>query len=254
MKLKRNQIILFILIVGISISGCAQSVPNEISKTEEPIIQNTEVISPTEIVEISEDHTPEPTQSPVPTASVEFIDYYYSEFEDVDEWAVFSKYDQELNNIDVSEDGLTLSFSDEDDYILAYSNVIGSNTIVETKIDLIEDPGPIIFQLICRSTEVGEYIFEISTSGSWEIGNFNFESQSYESISEGILNIDISSEQVIVIKVVCDMDILSLQVNEELIEQISDESYSEGYVGFNIRNGSNSQKKLNVNYFFISAP
>jgi len=254
MKSKRNQIIFSIFLVSFFIVGCTQNNVSDLNLDNEPVIETTEIVSPTEVVEDTLEPTETQTQEPLPTASIEYIEYYYSEFEDFADWDVFYKNEQNSFSIDIAENGLSLSLDALDGYYLAYSNVFGTNMVIEIEFGFLEGSGPVIYQLICRSSDIGEYVFEIDSAGSWEIGNYNFDTQSFDSLGNGESELIATGYQQNKIIVECNQDELSLTVNDVLIEQIIDQSYTEGYAGFAFRNEGEDTARVSASYFFVTAP
>jgi hypothetical protein len=254
MKSKRNQVIISIFMVSLFIVGCTQNNVSDSYLDIESVIEETEVVSPTEVVVNTLEPTETPTQEPLPTASIEFIEYYYSEFEDLADWDVFYKNVQSSYFIDFADNGLSLSLDALDDYYLAYSNVFGTNTVIEIEFGFLDGSGPVTYQLICRSSDIGEYVFEIDSEGSWEIEKYNFDTKSSESLGDGVSELIATGYQQNNIIVECDQDELSLTVNDVLIEQIIDQSYMEGYAGFAFRNEGEDTARVSASYFFVTAP
>ncbi len=254
MRLEKFFIVVGIIFGCFLVSGCTQNdaAPNIDNSTLN--VLETEEIFPTDIVEVISEPTEISTQVPEPTASIDYIDNYYSELEDLSEWKVFSKNDLETYEISNSEGGLSLSFAEEEDYFIAYSNVFGSNTVIEIEFNHTEGTGQVICQVICRSSDDGGYLFEIDTSGSWEIGKTNFGSQMVESITSGSSDAILHGNQVNKIIVECNQDQLALLINDVLIIQEFDQTYSDGFAGFGIRNGDDSTSIVNISYFYVSAP
>jgi hypothetical protein len=254
MTSKRNQFILSIFLINFIIVGCSQNNVSDPDQDNGPVIVATEIVSSTEVVEDTIEPTIAATKTSLPTASIEYIEYYYSEFEDFSDWDSFYRNEEDSYSIDITDNGLSLSLDGSDDYYLAYSNVFGTNTVVEVDFRFFEGSGTVKYQLICRSNDNGEYVFEIDSESSWNIGKYDFDTQSYEPLGSGDSELIATGHQQNKMMIECDQDELSLTVNDVLIEQIIDQSYSEGYTGFAFRNESENISTLGASYFFVTTP
>ncbi len=254
MKSNKQILWLFILLCGLVLTSCSQSNPvnSNDAPTQSVIIVETE--SPTEAIENVVMPTETATEAIVPTASIEYIEFYYSEFEDFDTWEIFSKNEISSYSQELTEDGLSLNLGDVDDYFTAYSNVLGTNTVVEIAFNLLEGEGSLVFQVICRSSNNGEYVFEVNSDGSWEIGKFNFDDQTFESLSVGLSEYINPGIDINKILIECNQDNLSLTINDNLIDQVRDQSYQEGYAGFGLRLEEENSALVNIQFFFVSTP
>jgi hypothetical protein len=254
MKSNKQILWLFIFLCGLVLTSCSQSNPvkSNDAPTQSVVIVETE--SPTEAIENVVIPTETATEAIVPTAAIEYIEFYYSEFEDFDTWEIFSKNEISSYYQEFTENGLSLKLDNADDYFTAYSNVFGTNTVIEIVFNLLEGEGSLVYQVICRSSNNGEYVFEVNPEGSWEIGNFNFDDQIFESLSAGSSEFFNPGIDINKILIECNQEQLSLTINDNLIDQVRDQSYQEGYAGFGLRLEEEDSALVNIQFFFVSPP
>lgn len=252
MNLIKKNIVIISIFFGLVLSACTETIAiNEVVSTDEPTI-----ISATEIPEVEIEEAITPIQKPtiviVPTALIDNIEYYFTEFNDINNWVIYSKNLSSDYYHESEEVGLHLTLNENDDFFNAYSNVFGRDTVVEASINFLDVDSSSVFQLICRSNDNGEYLFELDANGQWGIGNNNF--ASHEVLISGEWQNENPASDELVIIISCNQDMLSLNINGNLIGQVSDQIYFEGYTGFGYSNNNISPSSLMVKYFFVSSP
>lgn len=258
MKPKNVALLSFILLIAFLASGCVQKDPEQEAVEETQVVEvSTQKSEITELPEETAEPTTSPTETfiptPSPTTSIEMIDYYYSEFEDFFDWKISTKDDLGDYAITVFENGLSFDLSKED-FLIVYPNVYGINSVIELGFDLVDDSDDLNYQIICRASEAGEYVFEFNSSGRVKLLRSDIQAGNSETIISNTFDVNLFNDDSNQVIVVCDEINLTMQINEILVIDAIDDELSEGFVGIGFNNLSDGAYKIRLNYFFVSAP
>jgi len=123
-------------------------------------------------------------------------------------------------------------------------------TNVSVEVDVQETTGPSdgMIGISCRAnSNKGWYTFEFDQNGDYGIYKYDSTGTNPEALTEGTLNPNtVNQNDVNHIEGVCDNDTLTMLLNNEVLAQVQDSTYTKGWVGMTVRVGSSGDGGVDV--------
>ena len=174
---------------------------------------------------------------------------YYTDFSDIDDWNIYSAYDEVFYALEATGDGLLISLVNPEDLIYGYLEDEYSNVIINAGFEMVEGDADITFEVICRSNDDGEYIFAFDLLGYYYVWYYNIANEEYEEIDfDDTSAID---DQYNEVSVSCIGDELDFYINGSLVSSIVDDKSQSGFVGFAIETYDEYTAEIVINHFEI---
>lgn len=244
----RKQFFAIIFILTLLTISCAALEPSPTStptytplpsNTPSPIVPSKTPVPPTSTpIPPTETFTPVP--SPTFTSTPKSGDVvYFTNFQDLDQWYLFTNFAESTYQFEYRSNGLFIVVPESDDWLLAY-NPIGMefpDVRIEAQVELIGGTNYTYIELVCRSTEDGEYVFYLDTGGYWQIGKFDWNASpnfTYQQLGYGgttVINVAKAANSMVA---VCHGDNLSLFINDVLVGSATDDTFPIGEFGIGV--------------------
>ena len=227
-----------ILFVGLA-CGTYSAVP----PTKEPPLAPTLTQKPESFPPLAPSLTPSLSLNPIPTQTDLPTDaplpqsgdlIYSTTFGDLSDWTIYTKDDRSIYTIENRPDGLFITIPGANDYAYFYHDIGSADVRLESDVELVGGTNYTYIQLVCRSTDKGEYIFVLDTGGLWQIARWDAENSQYERLKDG------GSTQINVAKAknhmtaICQGDTLTFKINGTTLGTVTDSRFLDGYIGIEI--------------------
>lgn len=130
---------------------------------------------------------PAPTNPPPPTPtrvpqSGDLL--YYTTFNDLGMWTAYSRDDFSEYTVEGRDNGLYFIVPSDRDYLyIYYDGLTAEDVRIEADVELTGGTNYTYFNLICRSSDAGEYYFIMDAGGLWQIGKYS--NGEYTRLTEG---------------------------------------------------------------------
>jgi len=251
----------FVLTIGLACNAVSgggdvtsqpqQQEPVQVQPTSEPVQQPTKAPEPTQILE----PTSVPTEPPVTVSK-----YFKEEFDSsdvLDNYLYFSlgSGDDADLVIQQEDDHLLFDLGDEDLYVyyMYVADIYDDVAIALNAENRGRNNNNV--SLVCRMNEAGDqwYEFSVESGGVWYLYAVD---GGYNVIGNGGTNALKQGKEVNEYGLVCEGDKITMYVNGDKINTITDTKYgfNEGYAGFNISSLNVLPITVEVNWFEVSAP
>ena len=226
-----------VIVLGVAVVAIANMLSNEVpasAPTDESLSANL-VATNTVVTEIppTKTSTPEPTATPEPRSG-DLL--YETDFEDFDRWQTVTKQDESEYINEVQPEGIFVQVPDADDYWFAYYDLGNdlNDVRLEADVELVGGSNYTYINLVCRSSDKGEYIFSLDTGGFWQIGKYDFESDSYEQLGYGGTTSIRVAKNPNHMTVICSSDNLTMFINDVEVGSAQDSQFSDGDIGIGV--------------------
>ena len=237
--MKRNQISTLLAFTLIFILGCSLFTGTPSVDVPPPATQPVNEAPPQQPTQAEE--APANTPAPEPTttsASAQSGDLLFeTTFSDFDSWEVITNNDASIYKNDARSNGLYVEVPEEYDFWYAYAvmNEDYDNVRMEADVELVGGTNYTYIALTCRSTEDGEYVFFLDTGGYWQIGVYDFNSDStYESLADGASNDIKVAKNPNHMTAVCNGSTLTMFINGNRVGSVEDSRFTSGIIGIGV--------------------
>lgn len=196
-------------------------------------------IPPTLTTKPSSTPTEEPTATFTPTEYIPSSGdrIFSTDFSALENWSIEKAYEEQVGyEIEIQSDGLFIVVPEANDGIWLYydSQPELSDVRIKADVELVGGTNYTYIELMCRSTEVGEYIFFLDTGGYWQIGKYTSSYEEYEQLAYGgstAINLAKASNK---IEVECSENNLTFFINGEEEGKVQDDEFTTGSVGIGV--------------------
>jgi len=220
-KHNRNKVVMFVLVIVLTMAACDFALGND---TETDINDDSQIADESD---------------------------YYTEFEDMDDWLFYSVYDLEDYLLEADADGLSISIVHPDDIISSYLDFWYTDVTISTYTDFAEGDADLTYELICRSSDVGEYVFAFDLLGFYYVWMYDVGNEEYTELDKGeseSIN-SVSGENAMTVS--CIGDNLDFSINNTLVSSIVDDTLKEGQVGLAVETFGEGTVKVHFAFFNV---
>lgn len=162
---------------------------------------------------------------------------FQSNFSDFDNWEVITNNDASIYKNDVRSNGLYVEVPEDYDFWYAYAVMEDNydNVRMEADVELVGGTNYTYIALVCRSSDAGEYVFFLDTGGYWQIGAYDFGSDSpYENLADGASNDIKVAKNPNHMTAVCDGSTLTMFINGKRVGSVEDSRFTSGIIGIGV--------------------
>lgn len=198
---------------------------------------------------------PPPTLKPPPLPPTEQIsDHYYTEFATLDGWDFYFAGEPDEYTVQSRPLGLYIEVPLADDWMVGYADFYGSDVRIDADVELVDGTNYTYIALICRSTEDGEYYFNLDTGGYWEIAYWDYAFDEIIQLGYG------GSKAIQVAKhpnhmtAICKGATFTFIINNETVGRVTDHRATEGYVGIGVETYDLPYAAVFFHNFEVSIP
>jgi hypothetical protein len=178
---------------------------------------------------------PPPTIAPPPLPpTVEVTDYYYTEFQTLDDWDFYFAGSPEEYTVQSRPLGLFIEVPLAEDWMVGYSDFYASDVRLDADVELVDGTNSTYIGLICRSTEDGEYYFYLDTGGYWQIGYWDYASDEYVQLGTGGTKAIRVAKNPNHVTAICKGDTFTFIINNQTVGTVKDHRATEGFVGIDV--------------------
>lgn len=234
--------------------GCAGA--SLVSPTDTPEATATRVPPTATATIVPTDEPPAPTDTPEPTATTEpptrtprptATDtpgpgdvILEPDFSNLDDWLSFgfsfsTGEDTDNYTFDVRRSALYIEVPERETSIYGIYQVETGQPDVQVDVDVetVAGPNRNNISLVCRANDDGWYEFSIHSGGLWVIYRFEY-AEGFIQLAEGgstAINMQLAQNH---LSITCQEDRLSFTVNDDHLITVTDDRFSEGYVGVSV--------------------
>ena len=136
----------------------------------------------------------------------------------------------------------------QNDGQVVFSDHQYTNASVEVDVQETTGPSDGLIGISCRAIQAkGWYTFEFDQNGDYGIYKYDSSGNNPEALAEGTLNPNtVNQNDINHIEGVCDNDTLTMLLNNQVLAQVQDSTYTKGGVGMIIRTGSSGDGGIDV--------
>jgi hypothetical protein len=220
-KHNRNKVVMFVLVIVLTMAACDFALGND---TETDINDDSLITDESDI---------------------------YTEFEDMDDWLFYSLYDLDDYMLEADANGLLISIVHPDDLISAYLDLWFTDVTVSTSTDFVEGDADLTYELICRSSDVGEYIFAFDLLGYYYVWYYDAVAEEITELDEGESGSINTDSGLNAMTISCIGENLDFSINNELVSSIVDDTLTEGQVGLAVETYGEGTVKVHFAFFNV---
>jgi len=180
---------------------------------------------------------------------------YSSDFSDTDVWKMYTKNATSLYTVQSRTIGLYINIPAANDWVALYHD-LGStdnrDVQIESDVELIGGTNYTYFDLICRSSNSGEYEFILDAGGFWQIGKLI--GSNYTRLAGGgssAINVAKSKNH---LTAICQGNTLTMLINNTVVGAATDDTLTDGEVGVQLETFDNPVSQAYFHNFDVFVP